>query len=348
MSEKFQAEMKELDEKFAAIPENLKKRYDKHRLIRCSSMVFLALLFGIASIASRLISYVDIQMPELLLFCVAVVLSICLTAFCLKCYKTKKYSSFFIKNQDASLTIFTFENTASLVLVLFPTLLFLSSAMGGSRDELSGAGTLYGIFIAPICILVFLLCYFYNKGSYTPRIHICGSQTKLDLSVREAEFKEDELNEKFANIPKNLKRRYDIHRLIRRASVFLAFLFIIVTFASAIATLRSVVIVLVMLFSSILLTIGYLKSNSMKEYSKLFIKNQRISLVVFTIENLASAALILYPLALIIVALIAKNNERIIDLLLNGSNISSVCLIVFAACYFFNRSTYIPKNDKFC
>ena len=128
----------------------------------------------------------------------------------------------------------------------------------------------------------------------------------------------------------------------------MAFLFIIVTFASAITTLRGVVIVLVMLFSSILLTIGYLKSNSIRGYSKLFIKNQRISLAVFTIENLASAALILYPLALIIVALIAKNNERIIDLLLSGSNILSVCLIVFAVCYFFNRSTYIPKNDKFC
>lgn len=163
--------------------------------------------------------------------------------------------------------------------------------------------------------------------------------------MREAEFKEDELNEKFANIPKNLKRRYDIHRLIRRASaIFLAFLFIIVTFASAITTLRGVVIVLVMLFSSILLTIGYLKSNSIKEYSKLFIKNQRISLVVFTIENLASAALILYLLALIIVALIAKNNERIIDLLLSGSNISSVCLIVFAACYFSTEAHIFQKT----
>jgi len=169
VSEKFQAEMKELDKKFAAIPENLKKRYDKHRLIRCSSMVFLALLFGITSVVSRLISYVDIQMPELLLFCVAVILSICLTTFCLKCYKTKKYSNFFIKNQDASLMIFTFENTASLVLVLFPTLLFLSSEMGGSRDELSGAGTLYGVFIAPICILVFLLCYFFNRSTYIPK-----------------------------------------------------------------------------------------------------------------------------------------------------------------------------------
>lgn len=34
MDEKFQSDTKELDEKFAAIPENLKKRYDMHRFIR--------------------------------------------------------------------------------------------------------------------------------------------------------------------------------------------------------------------------------------------------------------------------------------------------------------------------
>ena len=56
MSEKFQAEMKELDEKFAAIPENLKKRYDKHRLIRRSSMVFLTLLFGLYQIRLHITS----------------------------------------------------------------------------------------------------------------------------------------------------------------------------------------------------------------------------------------------------------------------------------------------------
>ena len=46
MDKKFQLDTKELDEKFAAIPENLKKRYDRHRFIRRTSMVFLALLFG--------------------------------------------------------------------------------------------------------------------------------------------------------------------------------------------------------------------------------------------------------------------------------------------------------------
>ncbi len=89
----------------------------------------------------------------------------------------------------------------------------------------------------------------------------------------------------------------------------------------------------------------YLKSYPTKKYSKLFIKNQCFSLAVFIIENLASVTLILYPLALIIAALVAKNNERIISLLLSGSNVLSPCFLVFAACYLFNRSTYIPKDE---
>ena len=42
MDEKFQAHIKELDEKFAAIPENLKKRYNMHRFIR---RVIIGVLF---------------------------------------------------------------------------------------------------------------------------------------------------------------------------------------------------------------------------------------------------------------------------------------------------------------
>ena len=37
---KFQAEMKELDEKFAAIPEDAKRRYDRHRFIRRAIMTY--------------------------------------------------------------------------------------------------------------------------------------------------------------------------------------------------------------------------------------------------------------------------------------------------------------------
>ena len=89
----------------------------------------------------------------------------------------------------------------------------------------------------------------------------------------------------------------------------------------------------------------YLKSYPTKKYSKFFIKNQRLCLMIFTVENLASIALILYQIVLMIAALIARNNEKTASLLLGGSNVLSACLVTFAACYLFNRSTYIPKDE---
>jgi len=170
---KFQAKTKELDEKFAAIPEDLKRRYDRHRFIRRAVMLFLAFLFIILTfssliplISTRFEEYINANISETVLFFAVMILSVGLTVFYLKLDSVKKYSIFFVKNQDASLAVFTFENIASLILILFPVLLFLSSATGGSQDELNGAGTLYGVFIAPICILVFLLCYARNKGEY--------------------------------------------------------------------------------------------------------------------------------------------------------------------------------------
>ena len=68
-------------------------------------------------------------------------------------------------------------------------------------------------------------------------------------------------------------------------------------------------------------------------------------MAIFTVENLASIALILYPVVLLVAALIARNDEKTMSLLLGGSNVLSACLIIFAACYLFNRSTYIPKDE---
>ena len=67
--------------------------------------------------------------------------------------------------------------------------------------------------------------------------------------------------------------------------------------------------------------------------------------MIFAVENLVSIALILYPIVLMIAALIARNNEKTVSLLLGGSNVLSACLVTFAACYLFNRSTYIPKDE---
>lgn len=363
MDEKFQSDTKELDEKFSAIPENLKKRYDRHRFIRRVIMAYWSSAFAtfyfsmilgtylksfFTNIGIKLSSEIFIYIRNVAI----IVLPICATICFLKYTKTKRYSNFFIKDQGSSLLVFTIENFASIVLLLYPILLFIWMSIYKDGEGFEVFGFLYGLIAAPICLLIFTICYFFNKSSYTPASGTPDLRRESVLAAQSAKsVKErlDELNEldaKFKNIPHNLKNRYDTHRLIRRASMtFVGFTVLVSWFASFVNNVLgglfslAAVLILPYIFTQI-----YLKSYPTKKYSKFFIKNQRFSLAVFIIENLASVALILYPLALIIAALIAKNNERIINLLLSGSNVLSPCFLAFAACYLFNRSTYIPKD----
>ncbi len=135
MDEKFQSDTKELDEKFAAIPENLKKRYDMHRFIRrviigyySSSattiyfslmlMFFLDLLFSNIGIESSSKIFKDICDVAI------IVLPICATICFLRYTKTKRYSNLFIKDQGDSLLVFTIENFASIVFAFISDLDF--------------------------------------------------------------------------------------------------------------------------------------------------------------------------------------------------------------------------------
>nr|WP_314870963.1 hypothetical protein [uncultured Campylobacter sp.] len=364
MDKKFQLDTKELDEKFAAIPENLKKRYDRHRFIRHAIMAYWSSAFAtfyfsmileiylesfFTNISIKLSSEIFIYIRDVAI----IVLPICATICFLKYTKTKRYSNLFIKDQGDSLLVFTIENFASIVLLLYPILLFIWMSIYKDGEGFEVLGFLYGLIAAPICLLIFTICYFFNKSSYTPASGTPDLRRESALAAQSAKsVKErlDELNEldaKFKNIPRNLKNRYDTHRLIRRASMtFVGFTVLVSWFASFVNNILgglfslAAVMILPYIFTKI-----YLKSYPTKKYSKFFIKKQCFSLAVFIIENLASVALILYPLALIIAALIAKNNERIISLLLSGSNVLSPCFLAFAACYLFNRSTYIPKDE---
>ncbi|WP_297994211.1 hypothetical protein [uncultured Campylobacter sp.] len=175
MDEKFQSDTKELDEKFAAIPENLKKRYDKHRFIRrviigyyssaattiyfsLMLMFFLDLLFSNIGIESSSKIFRDIRDVAI------IVLPICATICFLRYTKTKRYSNLFIKDQGDSLLVFTIENFASIVLLLYPTLIFTGILEGAAAHIF-----LYALIVAPICGIVFGVCYFFNTGSYTPK-----------------------------------------------------------------------------------------------------------------------------------------------------------------------------------
>ena len=364
MDEKFQSDTKELDEKFAAIPENLKKRYDRHRFIRRVIMAYwssafatfyFSMILGIylesffTNIGIKLSSEIFIYIRDVAI----IVLPICATICFLRYTKTKRYSNLFIKDQGDSLLVFMIENFASIVLILYPILLFIWMSIYKDGEGFEVLGFLYGLIAAPICLLIFTICYFFNKSSYTPASETSDLRRESALAAQSAKsVKErlDELNEldaKFKNIPRNLKNRYDTHRLIRRASMtFVGFTVLVSWFASFVNNVLgglfslAAVLILPYIFTRI-----YLKSYPTKKYSKFFIKNQCFSLTVFIIENLASVTLILYPLALIIAALVAKNNERIISLLLSGSNVLSPYFLAFTACYLFNRSTYIPKDE---
>ncbi len=176
----------------------------------------------------------------------------------------------------------------------------------------------------------------------------------------QAEMKE--MDEKFAAISEDAKRRYDRHRFIRRA-IMTCWLsaFVASNIFSVLASyLESCLISkdrelpyevfryirgAVMIVLPICATIYVLRRDQTKRYSYLFVRDQWDSFLAFRIENFASIVLILYPVVLIIAALIARNDEKTMSLLLGGSNVLSACLIIFAACYLFNRSTYIPKDE---
>lgn len=195
MDEKFQSDTKELDEKFAAIPENLKKRYDRHRFIRRVIMAYWSsafatfyflMILGIylesffTNIGIKLSSEIFIYIRDVAI----IVLPICATICFLKYTKTKRYSNLFIKDQGDSLLVFTIENFASIVLILYPILLFIWMSIYKDGEGYEVLGFLYGLIAAPICLLIFTICYFFNKSSYTPASGASDLRRESDLATK--------------------------------------------------------------------------------------------------------------------------------------------------------------------
>ena len=364
MNVKFQAEMKELDEKFAAISEDAKRQYDRHRFIRRATMTYWSSTFVFFYLFAMLAPYLksffvnnSIELPpeffRHIRGAVKIVVPIFWTIYVLRRDQTKRYSYLFVRDPWDSFLAFRIENFASIVLILYPILLIIGSFfVKDSGGGYAAYGFLYGLVVAPICLLVFAICYSRNKSSYEPAPEGADLRRESGLaqSAKSAEERLGELNDldaEFDQIPRHLKNRYDVHRLIRRASMaFIGFGLMVSYFAYFLGNvLYGLVSLAAILILPYFFTKIYLKSYPTKKYSKFFIKNQRLCLVIFTVENLASIALILYPIVLMIAALIARNNEKTVSLLLGSSNVLSACLLIFAACYLFNRSTYIPKDE---
>ena len=180
MNAKFQAEMKELDEKFASIPEDAKRQYDRHRFIRRAIMTYWSSTFVFFYLFAMLAPYLKsffvnngIELPpdffSYIRGAVMIVAPIFWTIYVLKRDKTKRYSYLFVRDQWDSFLAFRIENFASIVLILYPVLLIIGLFfVKDSGGEYGVYAFLYGLVVAPICLLVFAICYFRNKSSYEP------------------------------------------------------------------------------------------------------------------------------------------------------------------------------------
>ena len=132
MNAKFQAEIKEVDEKFAAISEDAKRQYDRHRFIRRAVMVFWATLVFMFYVEDELGYYVysyaasrDTHAYSLNLYLFMGIILAIYIAFCyLKISKAKRYSLLFIEERERSLIGFRIENCATFALVLSLPLFF--------------------------------------------------------------------------------------------------------------------------------------------------------------------------------------------------------------------------------
>ena len=129
MNAKFQAEMKELDEKFAAIPEDAKRQYDRHRFIRRATMTYWSSTFAVFYLFAMLAPYLKsffvnngIELPpEVFSYirgAVKIVVPIFWTIYVLKRDQTKRYSYLFVRDQRDSFLAFRIDNFASIVLIL--------------------------------------------------------------------------------------------------------------------------------------------------------------------------------------------------------------------------------------
>ena len=207
MNVKFQAEMKELDEKFAAISEDEKRRYDRHRFIRRATMTYWSSTFAVFYLFLILASYMEsffisngIELPpEVFSYirdAVMIVAPIFWTIYVLKRDKTKRYSYLFVRDQWDSFLAFRIENFASIVLILYPILLIIGLFfVKDSGGEYGVYAFLYGLVVAPICLLVFAICYSRNKSSYEPAPEAADLRRGSGLVAQSAKSVEERLGE---------------------------------------------------------------------------------------------------------------------------------------------------------
>ena len=148
-----EAEALEYGKALAQIPENLKRRYQIHRLIRFAFVSFAVMAFLIIS-----------SNPDKGLSGAFIVSAICVVAFFAS---GRRYSKLFVENPEKSNTIFAIENFAIVVLVLYypvGSLFFIGKPIH-AYDSTATFAYLY-LPLIPILLITTVVCLARNLSFY--------------------------------------------------------------------------------------------------------------------------------------------------------------------------------------
>ena len=300
------------------IPQDALKSYDNWRfgknLFIGLSATFIVLLFSFL---------IDPSHPSSpFLFAVAFGMSAALILFSLSSPRRKRYSVFLFSDEGKAFTLICTETIALFFIAASLYALFLDAAFSTSTTV---QAIFIMIIMLPIAIIAHNANdeFAADETVYLPQ-RVLKSQEKIselvadettngqnlsqvqanqsDATESEPKFKGTncevepsqsdeeaealEYGKALAQIPENLKRRYQIHLLVRFAFVSFAAMAFLILFSSNVDKLYWAFIV-----SAICVGVFFASG---RRYSKLFVENPEKSNTIFAIENFAIMTLVLY------------------------------------------------------
>ena len=347
------------------IPQDALKSYDNWRfgknLFIGLSATFIVLLFSFL---------IDPSHPSSpFLFAVALGASAALILFSLSSPRRKRYSLFLFSDEGKAFTLICTETIALFFIAASLYALFLDAAFGtpttvqaifiiiimlpiaiishNANDEFGSDETVYlphrvlksqekiSEVVADETTNVQNLSQAQTQANQSdatesePEFEGASHETEPGQSDEDAEALE--YGKALVQIPKNLKRKYQIHRLVRfNFPTFTALAYCLTLNYLGMDNLYLVVL------SVIVCTLLFLILK--RKYSNLFIKNPEKSNTIFAVENFATFVLIFYlPVTL---SGKSQHNDGAIGAFGAFLLLTPILIIVIAACIYRNQSVY--------
>lgn len=157
------------------------------------------------------------------------------------------------------------------------------------------------------------------------------------------------LKAEFDTIDVNLKRRYDLHLLIRRAGVafllssfiFGSFVFAFLEGLNAPSLISCAIGIAAFFISGAVFASKSVKKRRVKRYSRLFVQKPHLSLAIFALENFIVFAFFVFLVCIFIVSSMNISISSEVGMVFEISVfLWPLFFITFLACFFANKSMF--------